>query len=122
MRRYTEEIKDCCHWTIVIRGVYRVKDALVNRWADLLVDYCLRVEPGETIVIGSELEARPLVEACYRAVVRKGAHPLVRLDLPGLSEFFVRHATDAQLDWVPPVALFEAGTADGRIRIAAAAD
>ena len=39
------------------------------RWADLLVDYCLEVTPGATVVIASEWEGRPLVEACYRAVV-----------------------------------------------------
>ena len=97
-------------------------DDLITKWADLLVDYCLRVAPGETIAILSELEARPLVEACYRAVVARGAHPLVRLELPGLSEFFLRHATDAQLAHVPPTALNEAETVDGRIRISAESD
>jgi aminopeptidase len=85
----------------------------------LLVDYCLRVASGESIVIASDWEARPLVEACYRAVVLRGAHPLVHLDLPGLSEFFLRHASDAQLEHVPPVGLYEAETAHARIRIAA---
>jgi aminopeptidase len=97
-------------------------DDMIARWADLLVDYCLRVAPGETILIGSEWEARPLVEACYRAVVTRGAHPLVRLELPGLAEFFAEHATDAQLAHVPPVALYEAEATDGRIRIAAESD
>src|SRR5215210_1370546 len=94
-------------------------DAVIARWADLLADYCLRVAPGETILIASELEARPLVEACYRALVRRGAHPLVRLELPGLAEFFVEHASDAQLDHLPPTALYEAQAVDARIRIAA---
>src|SRR3954447_26312771 len=97
-------------------------DVLIARWADLLVDYCLRVAPGETILIASELEARPLVEACYRAVVLRGAHPLVRLELPGLAEFFLTHATDAQLAHVPPVGLYEAENVDGRIRISAESD
>ena len=95
---------------------------LVNDWADLLVDYCLRVAPGETVLIGSEWEARPLVEACYRAIVLRGAHPLVRLDFPGLTEFFLRYATDAQLAHVSPTALHEAQTVDARIRIAAESD
>lgn len=95
---------------------------LIARWADLLVDYCLRVEPGETIAVGSEWEARPLVEACYRAIVLRGAHPLVRLEPPGLAEFFLQHASEAQLAHLPPVALFEAETADARIRIAAETD
>ena len=97
-------------------------DDLIERWAGLLVDYCLRVAPGETILIGSDWDGRPLVEACARAVILRGAHPLVRLDLPGLSEFFLEHATDAQLAHLPPTALMEAVAADGRIRIAAEAD
>jgi aminopeptidase len=88
----------------------------------LLVDYCLRVAPGETILIASELEARPLVEACYRAVVLRGAHPLVRLELPGLAEFFVRHATEEQLAHLPPVGAVRGPDVDGRIRIAAESD
>ena len=94
----------------------------IARWADLLVDYCLRVAPGETIVLGSEWEARPLVEACYRAIVLREAHPLIRLDLPGLAEFFLKHATDAMLAHAPPTGLYEAETVDGRIRIAAESD
>ncbi|MBV8076419.1 MAG: aminopeptidase, partial [Planctomycetaceae bacterium] len=97
-------------------------DDLIACWADLLVDYCLRVAPGETILISSEWEARPLVEACYRSIVLREAHPLVRLDLPGLYEFFLRNATEAQLAHAPPVALFEAETAHARIRIAAESD
>ena len=95
---------------------------LVTRWANLLVDYCLRIEPGETILIGSELAARPLVEACFRAVVDRGAHPIVRVELPGLGEYFVEHATDAQLRHLSPTAVREAEVVDGRIRIAAETD
>jgi aminopeptidase len=96
-----------------------VRDELVTRWADLLVDYCLRVEPGETILISSELVGRPLVEACYRALVVRGALPLPRLDLPGLSAFFLQNASEEQLKHLPPVALYEAQTVAGRIRISA---
>jgi aminopeptidase len=95
---------------------------LVERWADLLVGYCLEVKRDETIIVSAEVPARTLVEACYRAIVQKGAHPLIRLELPGLSEYFLEHATERQLSHLPPVALFEAQTADGRIRIAAESD
>lgn len=97
-------------------------DDMVERWADLLVDYCLRVAPGETILVGSEIDARPLVEACYRAIVRREGHPLVRVELPGLAEFFARHATETQLAHLSAAALFEAVSADGRIRISAESD
>jgi aminopeptidase len=97
-------------------------DDLCSRWADLLCDYCLGVKPGEVILIGSELDGRPLVEACYRAIVRRGAYPVVRLDLPGLAEFFVEHAPGPMLSYLPPLALYEAQAVDARIRIAAEHD
>jgi aminopeptidase len=95
---------------------------LVGRWATLLVDYCLRVQPGETIAISSELEARPLIEACARAVVDRGAFPIVRVELPGLSEYFVAHASQAMLGHLSPVSIREAEVVDGRIRISAETD
>jgi aminopeptidase len=103
-------------------GGGRVTDERIARWADLLVDYCLHVVPGESIVIGSEWEGRPLVEACARAVVLRGGHPLVRLELPGLGEFFLRNATEEQLAHVSPIGRYEAETAEARIRIAAEGD
>ncbi len=99
-----------------------MQDAAIARWADLLVDYCLAVEPGEVIAIGSELAARPLVEACFKAVVLRGGSPLLRLDLPGLYEFFLQHASDAQLGFVPSSVLFEAEATSARIRISAETD
>src|SRR4051812_46701590 len=97
-------------------------DDLIARWATLLVDYCLRVEPGETILIASELEARPLVEACFREVVRRGANPIVRVELPGLSEFFLANGSEDQLTHLSPVSIREAEVCDGRIRISAETD
>ena len=85
-------------------------DDLIARWADLLADYCLRVQAGESILIASEWDGRPLVEACYKAVVLRGAHPIVRLEPPGLHEFFVEQATEAQLNHLPPVSLYEVET------------
>ena len=47
-------------------GGGRMTGERISRWADLLVDYCLGSSLGRTILIASELEARPLVEACLR--------------------------------------------------------
>jgi aminopeptidase len=99
-----------------------LRDEVVARWADLLADYCLRVERDEMIVISSAIAAQPLVEACYKAVVLRGGHPLVRLELPGLHEFFLEHASANQLTHLPPSALMEAQVTNARIRIAAESD
>lgn len=97
-------------------------DDLAARWADLLTDYCLRVAPGETILIGSEMAAWPLVAACFKAALLRGAHPLVRPDFPELTEIFLTHASDAQLARLSPSVLHDAGLADARLRISAEAD
>jgi aminopeptidase len=99
-----------------------LREELIARWADLLVDYCLEVRRGETIMIGSELEALPLVEAASKAVILRGAHPMVRLEIPGLYEFFLEHADESQLGHLPPAALAETVAMDARIRIAAESD
>jgi aminopeptidase len=110
--------------TLVFRrsGAARLNDEVVARWADLLVDYCLRVERGETVVLSSEVAARRLLEACYKAVVLRGGHPLLRVELAGLHEFFLERATDEQLSFVPPSAVVEAGASSAWIRIAAEND
>jgi len=97
-------------------------EVLINKWADLLVDYCLRVEPGETIGIGSELAGRPLVEACYRAVVDRGGLPDVRVELPGLAEYLIERGSPAVLARTPEHLVRAAECLDGRIRIAAETD
>jgi aminopeptidase len=100
----------------------RLGEAEVKRWAELLVEYCSRVEPGDQVVISSELAARPLVEECYKQVLRRGGHPSVHLELPALHEFFLREASEEQLSYLPPAALVEAHAIEASIRIAASSD
>ncbi len=95
---------------------------LVARWANLLVDYCLRVEPGETILIAAELAARPLVEACFRRSSTAGPTRSSASSCPAWREYFVEHASDAQLGHLSPTSIREAEVVDGRIRIAAETD
>jgi aminopeptidase len=103
-------------------GEGHLNDLVAARWANLLVDYCLRVQQGETIVLSSSVIAQPLVEACYKAIVLAGGLPLLRLEIPGLHEYFLENATDAQLCHLPAEGLFEAQKASARIRIAAESD
>ena len=99
-----------------------LSDEGIGRWAELLAGYCLDVRRGETISIGSTIEAVPLIEAAARAVIERGGHPLVRIELPGVTEFFLQRADDEQLTHIPASTLAEAQEADGRIRIAADED
>jgi aminopeptidase len=92
---------------------------LLRRWAELLTDYCLAVQPGETVLIASELKAEPLVTATAQAVIRRGALPVVRLEIPGLQEYLINHGSDDQLLTVPLSSFSDAGSIDARVRILA---
>jgi aminopeptidase len=103
-------------------GEGQLNETVAARWAHLLVHYCLQVERGETIVLSASVIAQPLVEACFREIVDRGGHPLLRLEIPGLHEYFLENASEAQLSYLPPEALFEAQKVAARIRIAAERD
>jgi aminopeptidase len=66
--------------------------------------------------------AAPLTLAIHRAVLQRGAWPLLRLTPPGLERDFYELASDAQLDGYPPLELTEAQTVDASLRIDAPAN
>ena len=71
--------------------------------ADLITGYSTQVSPGDFVVIISNTEAAPLVEALYEAVVMRGANPSVQLVLPSLSELLYKLADGEQLDFLDPI-------------------
>lgn len=89
----------------------------LDRFAALLVDYCLAVKAGETIGVTGSTLAEPLLRALYAALLAHGAFPILRLTLPGLQKTFFDLARDHQLDYTSPLELFEAEHLDGTIVI-----
>ena len=71
--------------------------------ANLITGYSTQVSPGDFVVIISNTEAAPLVEALYEAVVMRGANPSVQLVLPSLSELLYKLADGEQLDFLDPI-------------------
>jgi aminopeptidase len=51
----------------------------VERYARLLVERCLDVQPGWQVFVKSQPPARPLIEEVVRLIARRGAYPIVRL-------------------------------------------
>jgi aminopeptidase len=93
-----------------------------DAFAVLLADWCLEVQPNQQILIDSTTLAQEPAAALHRAVLERGAWPLLRLDPPGLDVGFYRHARDQQLDAVAPIELAEINAVDATIRIHAPAD
>jgi aminopeptidase len=93
-----------------------------HRFAALLCEWCLEVEAGQQVLVSTSTLAEPLVRALHRALLERGAWPLLRLAPPSLEADFYRHARDAQLDGHPPVELAEVESVQATLRIDAPAN
>jgi aminopeptidase len=91
-------------------------------FAALLCDYCLDVQEREQVLVRSTTLAAPLLLALQGEVLRRGAWPLLRVEVPGEAASFYANARDEQLDDVAPLALIEAKRADKVLSIQATAD
>jgi aminopeptidase len=91
----------------------------VSSLARILVDYSTRVQEGETCIIEGPTAAEPLVGAVYERVLEAGGHPVIALSIEGQLPAYFERASDAQLEWVSPLAEWAAGKADCRVAIGA---
>ena len=82
-------------------------DPRIERYAGLLVDTCVDVQPGWEVMVMSTPLARPLLEELARQIGRKGAYVYQRLDFTGAAGGGVRAwletAPDEILEELPPI-------------------
>lgn len=76
-----------------------------QKLAKLLVEYSVFAQKGENIILAGGSEAKDLILAVYKELILTGAHPVLRLGLPGMTPFFYKHAQDHQITKYPD--LFE---------------
>ncbi len=88
-------------------------------FARLLAGYCLEVQPGQQVVVRSTTLAAPLLLELQRAILERGAWPLLRVELPGQTPGFYRHARDRHLDGYAKLVHEEARRADASLAIQA---
>jgi aminopeptidase len=72
-----------------------------DAFAALLCDWCLEAQPEQQVLIRSTTLAAPLLIALERALLERGAWPLLRPELAGEREGFFAAARDEHLDAVP---------------------
>ncbi len=96
-----------------------MRDPRAEGLAKILVGYSTEVKEGEVVSIDGENAAAPLLMAVYEEVLKAGAHPILNVSLEGQSAAYFKHAGDAQLGWISPVAEWMVEHADVRIAIGA---
>jgi len=75
-------------------------DSRVQKHADLLTQYSLKLTEGETVLIRGDIATAPLVRACYASALKLGAHPKVIYLDAGLDRIRFYDASDEQLQYV----------------------
>ena len=95
-------------------------DPRVAKMGDVLINYSLAVQPGDTLLIQGPPAAAPLIREAYRAALKAGGYPVVRVSLPGIDEIMFAEASDEQLRYLPRVAADEVEFFDTRLNIRAA--
>jgi aminopeptidase len=93
-----------------------------DAFATLLCDWCLEPGRGDQVQLASTTLAAPLIRSMHRALLERGAWPIVRLALPELAADYYAYVEDAQLDSYAPLELVEAETLDRFLRIDAPAN
>jgi aminopeptidase len=89
-----------------------VRDPRVERLAELITGYSLRLSEGQALRVDGEEVALPLVSAVYRWALRRGAFPYVHVRPAGLEEILLREGNEEQLAHIPEVERVESEELD----------
>ncbi len=93
-------------------------DLRTRKLAQLAVRYSVFVKPGEKVIISGGTEAIPFLIELYKEIILQKAHPIVKIGLPNVSDFFYKYATKAQIEHFPEQLMNTIKSADKYIGIA----
>lgn len=74
--------------------------SIENKYAQLLVDYCLSIKAGETLYIKTTTAAEPLLREVYREAMLRGAIVEYDLSFASKQEIWLQHASIEQLNHI----------------------
>lgn len=97
-----------------------MSDPRHQKLAQLLVNYCVGVCPGDRVSLQSNAQAMPLVKETYRAILQAGGHPVAILQDDELQEILLQEGSDEQLQYISDPTRIMSETFECSIRIAAA--
>ena len=72
-----------------------------EKYAQLLVHYCLGVQHDDRVYIKTSFLAEPLVREIYREIIKLGAHLEIDWSFREQGRLFYKHAQDHQLNYQP---------------------
>lgn len=92
---------------------------ILQKYAELLVNYCVEIEEGDNLYISSSTLAEPLIREIYREAIKKGANVEVNMDFQEKTRIFYENASEKQLKNVSRFHKMAMEDFDGFIKIIA---
>ncbi len=78
-------------------------DARIENLAKILVNYSVKVKPGDWVIVNANAVAQPLAVEVVRNVLRSGGYPTILMDADEIQEAMLSEANDEQLRFVTPL-------------------
>ncbi|MEM9918012.1 MAG: aminopeptidase [Bacteroidota bacterium] len=78
-------------------------NTILEKYAQLLIHYCLEIQDGDKLYVRSSTLAEPLLREVYRYGVRAGAHVDVQMDFREKERIYYQEAGEQQLQRVAPL-------------------
>jgi aminopeptidase len=76
---------------------------IYQKYAQLLVEYCLQVKEDDKVYIRSSYLAEPLLQEVLAAVARAGAHAVMNLEIQDQTKIIYDNASTKTLNWANPI-------------------
>ncbi len=92
-------------------------DPRITKLAKVMVQYSLALKPSQQCLINTHPLAEELSLAVYEEAIKSGAFVTMVSNTPGAQEIFYKHASDSQLDYVPPLTKIVTETFDANLHI-----
>ena len=93
-----------------------MRDPRLERYAEILVDTCVGVQPGWQVIVSSGHLGRPLVEEVARQIGRRGAYALIRQGITGSIPWMLE-ASEELLENLPSIELYAFENVDALVSI-----
>jgi aminopeptidase len=97
-------------------------DERILKFADILVDYCTEIQPGDRVIIESTTLAEPLLEALIERILKRGGRPYPITRLPNQDKIYLTYAEGEQLATPHPFMKLAYEEFEARIRLHSLAD
>jgi len=92
-------------------------DQRTQKLAKLVINYSLKVRHDENVIISGSSHADDFILALYKEILEAGAHPVLRLSVPGIGPIFYKYAKEHHIKKFPKSFDFEVKNAQKYIGI-----